>query len=340
VSILKFRFMNVFLLIIILLPINSCGKKKDMLRLDYYSTPQYTKDGKSILLSLKIDNKYNMFIYNSEDHLIKWIKIPQESGSPLSPCFSKDYSKIVFVWANKEKDSSNICIIDVNGENFKQITNANRYDFSPIFSKDSKKIYFLGSTNKEKNSVGSKFYCIDADGKNERQLSEEVFVSPGYISITSDDKYLIFSLLYGSEKTHNLENKLVKFDIPTGKTFSILDDKKYINPVACSNTQKIIFCGTNLSNGIMEKLKEGDDLYSEMFSGFFSIDIDGQNRKILLKESAVDPYLSISNDDKKILYTFVGKLREFDIESNTIRKIELDEKAIMSSYKQNFKHSK
>lgn len=334
----------VLLIVLLVYTLSSCENENEEVTIDYYSNPQYANDSDLILLSFKVDGRYRMATYNVKTHSTKWLKSPlAESASLITPVFSNDFSKIAFTWMDIEKGIMRVCLIDANGDNFKLV---GRNDFNsshPVFSNDSKTIYFSGKS-RSKGKQLSWIYSYDLETGITKKVSEKGFPALGFFTVSKDNKYLIFSQLYGSKKTKELENRLVKLDLSSGKTVFILEDKSIIMPVALRKSDKIIFLGTNLSSGEMHRLPISEperyekEVKPNIFSGFFSINIDGTNRVLLNKHSAGAYTMTISNDDKKILFFFIGELKEYDLETGSIKIIKLDKRAIFSSYQEDRKY--
>lgn len=316
------------IIILLLLIIFSCNKKEsDDFQFDVSSRPSYSRDGNSILFSPRVKGKYRIFMLNLKNRSLKWIntQLPL-TDSCKDAILSFNGKKIAFIHIDNKSNIHEIYIMDPDGTNLKQLTKAGHYSFEPFFSPDGKRIYFLRALKQKKRS-GAWLYCIDIDGKNEKKISDENYniINP---NCTMDGKYIIFSEYYMGDYP-GLDQRIIKLKIDTGNSTIILDNKRGLVPIPANDGKRIFYLGTNLSNYEADKMSD-EKKYSEIFGGIYSMNLDGRNNKILIKETWDTYYITISPDDKKVLYFFITNLMEYNLETNEIKEIIIDKEKIIS----------
>lgn len=164
--------------------------------------PSFNPDG-TIIAYDKVPKTYSSSYYGITSYYIAsiqsseiWLKNLKTGESVLlgngyQPSFSPDGKKIVFVKYSSDARSCSIWIMDIDGSNPSQITDAKKgYAFNPRFSPNGKKIVF---NTVKKDKKDSDIYIIDVDGNNLMQLTinksydgEPYWTKDGYIYFVSD----------------------------------------------------------------------------------------------------------------------------------------------------------
>lgn len=149
-------------------------------------------------------------IVQHSDVWIKNLKTGETTllGNGYQPCFSPDDKQIAFVKYSGDAKSTSIYIMNTDGTNQVQVTDAKKgYAFNPRWSPDGKKIIFQAS---KKDKKDADIYIIDIDGENLTQLttnkSEDItpyWTKDGYIYFASDrggkkGNYQIWRFKYGN----------------------------------------------------------------------------------------------------------------------------------------------
>ena len=171
----------------------------------YEDNPSFNPDG-TMLVYDKVTNSYyrqaggffgllgpNIIVVQNSEIWLRNLKTGENVllGNGYQPCFSPDGEKIAFVKYSSDAKSCSIWMMDKDGSNPVQITDAKKgYAFHPRFSPDGKKIVF-DSTKKDKKD--SDIYIIDIDGNNLTQVTinksydgQPYWTTDGYIYFVSD----------------------------------------------------------------------------------------------------------------------------------------------------------
>ncbi len=112
-------------------------------------------------------------------------------GNGYQPCFSPDGKFISYVKYSSDAKSSSVWIMELDGSNQVQITDAKTgFAFYPRWSPDGRRIVFQTSKKKKKDAD---IYIVNVDGNNLTQLTINKsydgtphWTSDGYIYFTSD----------------------------------------------------------------------------------------------------------------------------------------------------------
>lgn len=352
---MRMKNLILVLFIPILLTNCFCNKINDF-KISPSTRPSYSKNDELLLFAPVIKKKYRIITYNTKSKNVRIINpLLLKSDNYYDPVFSPDEKRIAFVWYNKKLKASEICLIDINGTGFEQITRANHYSFKPFFSPDGEKIYFLRTIKKKKErigfllsiidylfpilkvrgsmSAGYRLHSIDIISKEEKELTKVYY----YIynpTITSDGKYIVFSLFY-EDKIYGFNYKIVKLDLFSKNVITLLDKKRTLTPAINPINGKIVYLGSDISG---KEFKDGSKSGNK---GMYIL--DSNNKSIFLKQlySGVY-YLSISPSGKKAIYmgriihdhkTIEYKIMEFDFKTNNAKEIVVDKEKILSAFK-------
>ncbi len=109
---------------------------------------------------------FDMFLSNPDGSEVS--RLTSTPGYDAEGSWSNDGSRIVFT-SNRDGDLE-IYTMAPDGTDARRVTKSTGYDGGPFFSPDDKRICFRGFRN-PKNERFANLYVIDADGKNEKQLT-------------------------------------------------------------------------------------------------------------------------------------------------------------------------
>jgi len=130
-------------------------KSKELKMLGIGSFPKISPDGKSIAFvkydidknkSMETGTLWIMTIDGDSQKQITNVNL----GYATSPNWSPDGKNIIFQLTKKNKEDSDIYVIDINGENLKQYTVNKSNDFAPIWTADDF-IYFCSDRGAKAN---------------------------------------------------------------------------------------------------------------------------------------------------------------------------------------------
>lgn len=177
----------------------------------YENHPNFSKDG-TMLVYDKQDYSYakvvqsssifgaitnNVIIENSEI----WIKNIATGetillGNGYQPSFSPDNKQIAYVKYSADAKSCSIWIMDIDGTNQVQVTDAKKgYAYNPCWSPDGDKIVFQAT---KKGKSDSDLYVIDVDGNNLTQLT--INQSQDMMPYWTNDNHIYFTSDRGNTK--------------------------------------------------------------------------------------------------------------------------------------------
>ena len=191
---------------------------------DYENNPCFSNDGTYLVYdkqSYEFYRKINwasllfglgasVVAVENSDIWIKNLKTGETTllGNGYQPCFSPDNSQIAYVKYSSDAKSTSIYIMNIDGTNQIQVTDAKKgYAFNPRWSPDGKKIIFQAS---KKDKKDSDIYVVGIDGENLTQLTlnKSTDITPywttdGYIYFASDrgnkkGNYQIWRFQYGN----------------------------------------------------------------------------------------------------------------------------------------------
>ncbi|MGN0205975.1 MAG: hypothetical protein ACI4BC_01910 [Muribaculaceae bacterium] len=163
--------------------------------------PNFNSDGTMLVYNKVINTYYkkatifsgNTVVIENSEIWLKNLKTGESIllGNGYQPSFSPDGKKIVYVKYSSDAKSCSIWIMDIDGNNPIQITDAKKgYAYHPRFSPDGKKIVF-DSWKKDKKDTD--IYVIDIDGNNLTQVTinksydgQPYWTKDGYIYFVSD----------------------------------------------------------------------------------------------------------------------------------------------------------
>lgn len=164
----------------------------------FEDNPCFSPDGRLLVYEKNRNRIYNnmlirMTLIQSNEvwmkNLVTGETILLANGA--QPAFSPDGSKIVFVKYSSDSKSCSIWMMDADGSNQVQLTDAKKgLTFHPRFSPDGTKVVFDAS---KKGKKDQDIYIIDTDGNNLVQITsnksydgQPYWTTDGYIYFVSD----------------------------------------------------------------------------------------------------------------------------------------------------------
>jgi TolB protein len=130
----------------------------------------FSPDGKSILFTkLKEQGDIALMIAKADGTEPKALV----EGKAAFPQFSPDGKKIAYM-AEGGGNQADLFIMDIDGKNGTAVTSTmDAMEFCPQWSPDGKRLYFMRFPKAEGQDAlsGAEIFTIDADGKNEKQLT-------------------------------------------------------------------------------------------------------------------------------------------------------------------------
>jgi len=169
----------------------------------YENNPCFSKDGKILVYDKQSYTNYSpitvssLMGFGASSVIVEkseiWIKNLETGesiliGNGYQPCLSPDDTKIAYVKYSSDAKSCSIWIMDLDGVNQVQLTDAKKgYALNPSWSPDGKRIVFQ-STKKDPD-----IYIVNMDGDNLTQLTKNksfdmdpYWTTDGYMYFTSD----------------------------------------------------------------------------------------------------------------------------------------------------------
>ena len=155
-------------------------------------TPVFSPDGKHILYSSEIDGNSDIWIMNADG--TKQQNITRNPATDFHPTWHPNGKSILF---NSNRDDTigfAIFTMNVDGSNVKRLTSPSGFRTYATWSPDGTAILFVKWAKVDGSDQLGRDICIrDADGKNERHLTNNPFALNGWPNWSPDGKQVIFS---------------------------------------------------------------------------------------------------------------------------------------------------
>ena len=169
--------------------------------------PSWSPDGERIVFASDRDKKvknsvslYEIYVMDTEAGNER--NLTKNLNDDRYPSWSPDGERIVFSsrrdghFRSKFGITSEIYVMDADGQNQQRLTNNRRYDRYPSWSPDGKRITFASD---RRGDLGNfEIYVMDADGQNQQRLTNNPF-SDRDPSWSPDGKHITFT----SYRDHN-----------------------------------------------------------------------------------------------------------------------------------------
>jgi len=139
------------------------------------------------LICYASDRDGNFEIYTMNQDGTNQRRVTNSSSKDLRPCFSPDYSKIVYTSAETStSEIDDICMINVDGSGFINLTNTPNVDEdAPNWSSDGSKVAF------SKKTTNKHIYTMNYNGSNMQELTS-LSVDYDYPYFSPDGQKIIF----------------------------------------------------------------------------------------------------------------------------------------------------
>ncbi len=145
-------------------------KSKDYYAEEYKLRDEEKKAGKRRTYKWDFDSSMDIFEANPDGTSLK--KLTDSPGYDAEASYSPDGKSIVFCSNRNGPENLELYIMDRDGKNVRQLTNAPKcYNGGPFFSPDGKRVIFR-TDRKKKDHL--QIHIIDVDGKNDRILAENL----------------------------------------------------------------------------------------------------------------------------------------------------------------------
>lgn len=246
--------------------------------------PSFSADGTKFVYQAKFDDMTLAIQFSDQTAKTDKIIFSQPNAAPnsaLSPVISPDGTKIAF--SNKIEGNTEICLINADGSNLKNLTNNAAIDASPSFSPDGSEIFF--HSNRDGGFVRSHLFRMNSDGANQTRITNK----DGYEFspvLAPDGKNLIFAGDREDGKSRALDIFLLNLENPSDEKNLAVRRFHDTLPAFSPDGKRIVF--VSQADGNAE---------------IYLMNSDGSGLLRLTRNTAEDTTPQFSKDGKKIIFS-------------------------------------
>lgn len=188
--------------------------------LDFWSS--WSPDGKQILFYSNRDGNNEIYVMDADGNNPR--NLSHHPSHDYLPAWSPDGTKIAFT-SNRDHSSREIYTMNADGSNVLRLTTNEEFEEVPTWSPDGDKILFARQVKEPddtSHAANGEIFIMDADGKNERRLTNKKGYDSG-AKFSPDGKKIAF---YGPNEEKNFEIFIMNSDGSnlTNLTQDILED--------------------------------------------------------------------------------------------------------------------
>ena len=253
---------------------------------------------------------------DGHDSEVTWLS--ETDHNDYKPVISPDGAKIAFFRTYQEDPSfflwrSSICVMDIDGSNFHEITDHTHMNTEPYWTRDgSDRVTWSRMVHPDNGKQGTYAFWSkhDADPGREQCLSD------------SNREWINSSLADGRIFVKVGENYFLMKPNPEGSSIhepiDYPDEYHYLHKLTISNDETMI--------AYMKHVDRDHDEYSGAEIVYAPFDA---NQPAIGKETAFSPlnpqtfswYVSISADNDRLIFAEDGKMLEYDVRNHSTRQL-------------------